>query len=79
MVRRALYGAVETAARSDRLTGGWNRHGVFNALFSVGGLFLHDRKRGLTDVKATLGGTDQIDAWEDHFGLPRSSGSDQGA
>ena len=73
MVRRALYGAVQAAATSDRQTKGWNLGAMLSTLFLGHGVFTHDSKRGLTSVRATLDGASEIDAWEEHFGLARSA------
>jgi hypothetical protein len=72
MARRALLGAAAAAVTSDNLTSGWNLGGVFSWFGLRRGLFLHDPKRGLTDAGEALGGADQIDAWEDHFGMART-------
>jgi len=73
MTRRALLGAAQAAASSDKVTRGWNLNGALTFISGGIGVFLHDRKRGLTNVAETLDGGAQVDVWEDHFGLPRSS------
>jgi hypothetical protein len=74
MVRRALFGAAAAAASSDRTTNGWNILGIFSWIFAGAGVFVRDGSRGLADPKEVVGSTDQIDEWEEHFGVPKSPG-----
>ena len=73
MVRRALLGAAAAAVSSKRRTGGLNLFGLFTFFTFGRGHFVHDPSSGLTDPRAALDGAREVDAWEAHFGLPRSS------
>jgi hypothetical protein len=74
MVRRALFGVAATVASSDKSTKRWNVFGFLSWMFLGAGVFVGDRRRGLADPSEVVGGTDEIDRWEENFGVQTSSG-----
>ena len=67
MVRRALLGAAASAVSSDKTTGSWNGLGGLTRWLFGRSLLMYDANRGHTDATETLGGADEVDAWEQHF------------